>query len=45
LVQIKKNPERNTGKPLAIAGIVMGAVYFVIIAIFILFAVLMQGIK
>src|SRR6266850_1977222 len=45
LVQIKKSPERNTGKPMAIAGIVMGAVYFVIIAVFILFAVLMQGVK
>jgi hypothetical protein len=45
LVQIKKNPERNTGRPMAIAGIVMGSVYFALIAIFILFAVLMQGIK
>jgi hypothetical protein len=45
LVQIKNNPERNTGKPMAIAGIVMGTVYFVLVAIFILFAVLMQGVK
>jgi len=45
LVQIKNNPERHTGRPMAIAGIVTGAVYFVLIGIFILFAVLMQGIK
>lgn len=45
LIQIKNNPERNTGKPMAVAGIVMGAVYFVLIAIFIIFAVLMQGVK
>jgi uncharacterized membrane protein HdeD (DUF308 family) len=45
LIQIKNNPERNTGKPMAIAGIVMGAVYFLLVAIFIIFAVLMQGIK
>ena len=45
LVQIKNNPERNTGKPMAIAGIVTGSVYFVIIAIFVIFAVLMQGVK
>jgi hypothetical protein len=44
LVQIKNNPERNTGKPLAVAGIVTGATYFVIIGIIILFAVLMQGV-
>lgn len=45
LVQIKNNPERHTGKPMAIAGIVTGGVYFLIIAIFILIAVLMQGVK
>ena len=45
LVQIKNNPERHTGKPMAIAGIVTGALYFVVIAIFILFAILMQGVK
>jgi len=45
LVQIKNNPERHTGRPMAIAGIVTGAVYFVLIGIFILFAVLMQGVK
>lgn len=45
LVQIKNNPQRNTGKPMAIAGIVTGGLYFVLIAIFILFAALMRGVK
>jgi hypothetical protein len=45
LVQIKNNPERHTGKPMAIAGIVMGAVYFLLWAVFILIAILMQGVK
>lgn len=45
LFQIKNNPQRNTGKPLAIAGIVTGGLYFLLIGIFILFAVLMQGVK
>jgi|SRR5882724_3761830 len=43
LVQIKNNPQRNTGKPMAIAGIVTGGLYFVLIAIFILFAALMRA--
>jgi hypothetical protein len=30
---------------MAIAGIVTGGVYFLIVAIFILFAVVMQGVK
>jgi uncharacterized protein DUF4190 len=45
LIQIKNNPERNGGRPMAIAGVVMGSVYFVLIAIFVIFAVLMQGVK
>jgi hypothetical protein len=36
LVQIKNNPEQNTGKPFAIVGIITGALYFVGIAIIIL---------
>ena len=35
LVQIKNNPEQNTGKGFAIAGIATGAAYFVGIAIII----------
>ena len=30
LVQIKNNPEQNTGKPFAIVGIITSAVYFLI---------------
>ena len=45
LVQIKNSPEKHGGKPMAIAGIVMGAVYFLIVAVFILIAILMQGVK
>ena len=45
LVQIKNSPEKYGGKPMAIAGVVMGAVYFLIVAVFILIAILMQGIK
>src|ERR1043166_8209664 len=30
LVQIKNNPERNTGKPFAITGIITSAVYFLV---------------
>jgi len=36
LVQIKNNPDQNTGKPFAIVGIATGAVYFVLIAVIIL---------
>ena len=35
LVQIKNNPEQNTGKGMAITGIATGAAYFVGIAIII----------
>jgi hypothetical protein len=35
LVQIKNNPKENTGKPLAIIGIVTGAVYFVALVLII----------
>ena len=45
LVQIKNNPERHSGKPLAIAGIVMGAVYYLIVAIIIIIAIVAQGVK
>ena len=45
LVQIKNNPEKHAGKPMAITGIVTGAVYFLIVAIFILIAIAMQGAK
>ena len=37
LVQIKNNPEQNTGKPFAIVGIITGALYFVGILVIILF--------
>jgi Domain of unknown function (DUF4190) len=36
LMQIKKDPEHNTGKPFAMTGVIAGAVYFVGLAIFIL---------
>ena len=39
LVQIKNNPDKFTGKPLAIIGIVTGAVYFV----FLVFIILVYG--
>jgi hypothetical protein len=48
LNQIKNNPQQNTGKPLAITGIVAGSVYLVVFAIIILIwgvSVFMQGIK
>ena len=45
LVQIKNNPEKHAGKPMAITGIVTGAVYFLIVAIFVLIAIAMQGAK
>jgi Domain of unknown function (DUF4190) len=35
LIQIKNDPEHNTGKPFAIVGIATGAVYYVLIAIII----------
>jgi hypothetical protein len=36
LVQIKNNPKEYTGKPIAIIGIVTGAVYFLVVALIIL---------
>ncbi len=36
LSQIKKNPEQYSGKPMAIVGIVSGALYFVILVLIIL---------
>jgi len=36
LSQIKSDPRRYTGKPLAIAGIVSGGLYFVALAVIIL---------
>ena len=48
LNQIKNNPDKFTGKPFAIAGIVMGALYFVFVALIILIyglTFLVQGIK
>lgn len=35
LNQIKNDPEKFTGRPLAIAGIVMGSLYFVVVALII----------
>ncbi len=48
LVQIKNYPDKFTGKPFAITGIVTGAIYFLGIALFILLygmAIFMQGVK
>ena len=48
LVQIKNNSTENGGKPFAIVGIVLGALYFVVVGIIILIyglAFLAQGIK
>ena len=36
LMQIKKDPEHNTGKPFALTGVIAGSVYFVGLAIIIL---------
>lgn len=36
LSQIKSQPTRHTGKPLAIAGIVSGGLYFVLLAVIVL---------
>ena len=46
LVQIKNDPSKYAGKPLAIGGIVTGALYFVFLVIVILIyglSFLMQG--
>ncbi len=48
LIQIKNFPDKFTGKPFAITGIVTGAIYFLGLALFILIygmAIFMQGIK
>lgn len=48
LVQIKNNPNENTGKPLAIIGIVAGSLYLAVwVLIFLIwgFGTLLQGIK
>ena len=48
LVQIKNYPDKFTGKPFAITGIVTGAVYFLGLALVILLygmAIFMQGVK
>ena len=45
LVQIKNNPERYSGRPLSIAGIVMGAVYYLVVVIIIIIAIIAQGVK
>jgi hypothetical protein len=48
LVQIKNDPAKYSGKPLAIVGIVTGALYFVFLVIIILIyglAFLMQGVR
>jgi hypothetical protein len=47
LVQGKNSPAQNSGKPLAIAGIVAGALYFVILGLIILVygAVVLNGIS
>ena len=48
LSQIKNNPTENGGKPFAIVGIVLGGLYFVVVAFIILIyglSFLMQGVK
>jgi hypothetical protein len=48
LVQIKKDPLRNSGKGFAIGGIVTGGLYFVVLALIILLygiGILMSGIR
>ena len=48
LIQIKNNPEQNTGKPFAFVGIGLSAVYFVLLALFILIygvAIFMGGLN
>ena len=48
LNQIKNNPDKFTGKPFAITGIVTGSLYFVFVALIIMFYGLMflvQGVK
>jgi Domain of unknown function (DUF4190) len=48
LSQIKNNPDENGGKPMAIIGVVLGGLYFVVVAFIILIyglSFLMQGVK
>jgi len=48
LSQIRSQPNRNTGKPLAIVGIVTGGLYFVVLAVIILIyglGILLSGLK
>ncbi len=48
LTQIKNDPTANGGKPFAIVGIVLGALYFLVVAFIILIygmSFLMQGVK
>lgn len=48
LVQIKNDPDNNGGKPFSIVGVVLGGLYFVLVAFVILMygvAILTQGIK
>jgi hypothetical protein len=48
LIQIKNNPDKFSGKPLAITGIICSAVYFLGLALIILIygvAIFMQGVK
>jgi len=48
LIQIKNHPDKFTGKPFAITGIVTGAVYFVVVALIVVIyglAFLMQGVN
>jgi hypothetical protein len=48
LVQIKNNPDKFTGKPFALVGIITSAVYFLGLALLILIygvAIFMQGVK
>ncbi len=45
LLQIKNKPDQYSGKPLAIVGIVTGAVPFVVLLLFIVLAIVMGSIK
>jgi hypothetical protein len=48
LSQIKSQPDRYTGKPLAVAGIVTGGLYFVLLAVIILIyglGILLSGLR
>ena len=42
LIQIKNSPERYTGKPLAVAGIVTSSIFAVLVALFVILAILLQ---